>query len=175
MKLVSTVICIAACAVSLEAAAGATPELTVKSSIRFPLWKDPRTWLPEYPITNGSVVTIEWVLKGDSVTSWKELFDEKSIVTKDSLREHIDTWKRLLARVDSKAEVKEENNADGSITVTYSSISGDEMGISRYFAGKDGIYILSYRVRPKLQNAQTLKLWREIISAATLAPDHVKK
>src|SRR5439155_17757914 len=104
-----------------------------KSSINFHLEKDPRTWLPEYPLTNESVVTIEWVLKGDSIKSWKELFDEKSIITTHSIREHLDRWKSLLARVDSKAEVKEEKNADDDITVTYNSIAADGMGIPRYF------------------------------------------
>jgi hypothetical protein len=175
MKFSSALICIVACAASLQAATGAPAELTIKPPIDFHLEKDSRTWLPEYPLTNESVVTIEWVLKGDSIKSWKELFDEKSIITKDSIREHLDRWKSLLARVDSKAEVKEEKNADGGVTVTYSSIAADEMGISRYFTGNDGIYILSYRVRPKLQNAQTLKIWRDIILTATLAPEHVRK
>ena len=175
MKFSPTLMCVVACVVSLQAAAAATGEKTIKSSINFHLEKDPRTWLPEYPLTNGTVVTIEWVLKGDSINSWKEMFDEKSILTKDSIRQHLDSWKSLLARVDSKAEAKEEENADGSITVTYSSIAAEEMGISRYFRGNDGIYILSYRVRPKLQNAKTLKIWRDIISTATLASEHVRK
>ena len=167
--------CIVACAVSLQAAAAATGELTIKSSIKFHLAKDPRTWLPERPLTNETGFTIEWVLKGDSINTWKEMFDEKTILTKDSIRQHIDVWKSLLARVDSKAEAREEENKDGSITVIYTSIRGDEMGISRYFRGVDGIYILSYRVRPKLQNVQTLKIWRDIISTAVLAPEHVRK
>jgi hypothetical protein len=166
---------VVAWAASLQAAAGATKELTIKSAINFHLEKDPRTWLPQYPLTNETVVTIEWVLKGDSIDSWKELFDEKSMLTKDSIPEHLARWKSLLARVDSKAEVKEEKNADGSITVTYSSKAANEMGISRYCRGNDGIYILSYRVRPKLQNAQIWKIWRDIISTATLAPEHVSK
>src|SRR4030095_14957438 len=100
-----------------------------QSSINFHLEKDPRTWLPERPLTNETGVTIEWVLKGDSINTWKEMFDEKTILTKDSIRQHIDVWKSLLARVDSKAEMKEEENKDGSVTVTYTSFRGDEMGI----------------------------------------------
>jgi hypothetical protein len=103
------------------------------------------------------------------------MFDDKSIFTKDSVRQHLDVWKSLLIRADPKAVVEEQKNADGGLTVTYSSLAGNEMGISRYFQGSDGIYILSYRVRPKSQNAQILKIWREIIATATLAPEHVGK
>ena len=175
MKFSPTLICVVACAASLQAPTGATAELTSSESINFHLEKDPRTWLPEHSVTNGPVIFTEWVLKGDSVKSWKELFDEKTILTKDSVRKHVDDWKALLAQVDSKAEVKEEKNPDGGITVTYTSIAADEMGISRYFKASDGICILSYRVRPKLKNAETLKIWRDIISSATLVPNHAKK
>jgi hypothetical protein len=102
------------------------------------------------------------------------MFDEKTMLTKDSVREHIDVWKKMLARVDPKAEVKEEKAPDDTITVSYTSMAGDEMGISRYFKASDGIYVLSYRVRPKLKREETLKTWRDIISSATLVSNPVK-
>lgn len=175
MNLLPVVMGTVVCAALLQRASAAPGELTIQSAIRSHLERDRRTWLPQYPLTNGTVVTIEWTLEGDSIESWKEMFDEKSIFTKDSIRQHLDIWKSLLTRVDPKAVVKEQKNADGGITVTYSSVPANEMGISRYFQGNDGIYILSYRVRPKLQNAQILKIWREIIATATLAPEHVRK
>jgi hypothetical protein len=172
MKTLSTLVILTVGILSLRAATNPAPEMTIS----FPLNKDTRTWTVAYAVTNENIVfTKEWVPKGDSIERWKEMFDEKSMLVKDTIREHIDGWKRMLAQVDPKAEVKEEKNADGTITVTYTSIRADEMGISRYFKASDGIYILSYRVRPKLKDDGTLKTWREILSSATLVSTHEKK
>ena len=174
LKFQATVVFLAAC-FCLLAAHVVAGELTVTLPIRCHIEKDQRTWLPEYPVTNGAVSYVEWVLKGDSINCWKELYDQRTVTTQQSIREHLDTWKKMLARIDAKATVSEEKNPDDSITVTYTSLVGDEMGISRYFKGKSGIYILSYRVRPKLKSEQTLKIWREIISGSSLAPQYAGK
>jgi len=172
MKTLSVLAILAVGILSLRAATNAAPDMTIS----FPLDKDARIWTVAYVITNENIVfTKEWVPKGDSIERWKEMFDEKAMLVKDTVRKHIDTWKGMLAQVDPKAEVKEEKNPDGTTTVTYTSIQGDEMGISRYFKGSDGIYILSYRVRPKLKNEETLKTWREILSSAKLVPAHEKR
>jgi len=161
---------------SLAAAPDPVPEM----KISFPLNKDSRPWALADSLTNGPAGTVivftdEWVPRGDSIEAWKEMFDVKTILTRDSVREHLDTWKAMLAQVDPKAEVKEEKGADGTITVTYTSIAANETGISRYLKAGDGIYILSYRVRPNLKKDETVKLWREIISSATLISNHEKK
>src|SRR5215471_6114954 len=145
MKLLTATLGCVVCAALLQRASAAAGDLTIQLPIRYHLEKDRRTWLPQYPLTNGPVVTIEWTLQGDSIDSWKEMFDVKSILTKDSVRQHLDIWKSLLIRADPKVVVEEQKNADGGLTVTYSSLAGNEMGISRYFQGSDGIYILSYR------------------------------
>jgi hypothetical protein len=161
--------CLLLTAVSVQAATKPVPEMRLS----FPLNKDSRTWTVACSLTNGPVgsvyvITHEWVTKGESIEAWKEMFDEKTILTKDSVRKQVDVWKGLIARVDPKAEVKEEKAADGTITITYTSIAANEMGVSRYLKADDGIYILSYRVHPKSKNEATLKVWREIISSATL-------
>ena len=158
-------------AVRVQAQHLPTPEM----AIRFALDKDGRQWTPSPPEASETVITQEWVPKGDSIDSWKEMFDHKIILTKVSLREHLDRWKSLLIRVDPKAEIKEEKNSDGSLTVTYTAIAGNEMGISRYFSGSDGIYIFSYRVRPKLKTEERLKIWRDILASASLAPNPLKR
>lgn len=176
MKTLPTLLFFILGALLLQAANDPVPEMT----LTFPLNKDPRPWTIADSLTNGPVgpvlvITREWVPKGDSIESWKEMFDEKTIITKDSVRKHIDVWKTLLAQVDPKAEVTEEKNADGTITVTYTSIAANEMGVSRYLTAGDGIYILSYRVRPKLKREETLKIWRDILSSASLIPNSAKK
>jgi hypothetical protein len=166
---------LAFCAFSLQAADSQAPEMT----IHFPLSKDSRHWVIADSLTNGAVgsvvvITRGWVPQGDSIEAWKEMFDEKTMLTKASVREHIDAWKRMLARVDPKAEVKEDKAADDTIIVSFTSIAADETGISRYFKASDGIYVLSYRVRPKLKSEETLRTWRDIISSATLVSNSVK-
>lgn len=163
----------AQCALSLKAQSLAKPAM----EISVPLNKDTRSWTLADTLTNGPVgsvvvFTSEWVPKGDSIDAWKEMFDKKAVITKDTVRHQIDIWKAMLAQVDPKAEVNEEKNADGSIIVTYTSVSADEMGMQRYLQGDDGIYILSYRARPSSKNEARWKLWRDIISAATLISSH---
>ena len=148
-----------------------TPEM----AISFALDKDPLKWTPSPPEASETVIFQEWVPKGDSIDAWKEMFDHKILLTKASIREHLDVWKSLLVRVDPNAEIKEEKNSDGTLTVTYTALAGDEMGISRYFRGSDGIYILSYRVRPKLKSEARWKIWRGILSSARLTPNPLKK
>src|SRR4051812_12677629 len=143
MKNLIIYLCSLACVVSSQAAPGDTPERL----ITFALEKDSRPWSPEQPGTNITGVVIEWALKGQPIASWKELVDERLLLTRRSVRQHVNGWKSMLAQVDPKAEVKEEENSDGSITVTYDSVKADEMGISRHFKGPAGIYVLSYRVR----------------------------
>ena len=158
-------------AVPVQAQRLPTPEM----AISFALDKDARQWTPSPPEGSETVITQEWVPKGDSIDFWKEMFDHKIILTKVSLREHLDRWKSLLIRVDPKAEIKEEKNPDGTLTVTYTALAGDEMGISRYFSGNDGIYIFSYRVRPKLKTEERMKTWRSILSSAKLVPNPLRK
>jgi len=159
----------ALCVFSLNAQSLAQPSMEISVLLN----KDARPWTLADSITNGPVgsvivFTSEWVPKGDSIDAWKEMFDKKAIITNDTVRHQLDIWKAMLAQVDPKAEMKEEKNADGSITMTYTSVSAGEMGISRYLKANDGIYILSYRVKPSLKTEARWKLWRDIISSATL-------
>jgi hypothetical protein len=175
MKILPIILFGALCVFSLKAQSVIEPAM----EIRVPLNKDARPWTLADSLTNGPVgsvivFTSEWVPKGDSIDAWKEMFDKKAIITKDTVRHQMDIWKAMLAQVDPKAEVKEEKNADGSITMTYTSVSAGEMGISRYLKADDGIYILSYRVKPSLKDETRWKLWRDIISSATLVSSHAK-
>src|SRR6266404_4223867 len=137
IRTLSTILLGIAFATPLQAQRLPTPEM----AIAFALEKDARQWTPSPPEGSETVITQEWVPKGDSIDSWKEMFDHKIILTKVSLRENLDRRKSLLIRFDPKAEIKEEKNPDGTLTVTYTAIAGDEMGVSRYFKGSDGIYI----------------------------------
>lgn len=118
---------------------------------------------------------MEFVVEGDSIKNWKEMVAQQIAFTKDPLQKYVDTWKSMLLKADAKAEIKEENNSDGSILVTYTSPAADEMGLRRFIKGKDGVYMLAYHVRPKLKKEEHLKIWSEIIQTATLIPNPEKK
>jgi hypothetical protein len=87
----------------------------------------------------------------------------------------VDTWKGMLLKADPKIDFKEETMTDGSIFVTYTSASADEMSMRRFIKGKDGVYMLAYHVRPTLKKKETLKIWDDIIRTARLIPNPVKK
>ncbi len=171
MKTLHACLLVIAFAFPVQAQPLPTPEM----AISFALDKDPLKWIPSPPEATETVILQEWVPKGDSIDAWKEMFDHRILLTKASLREHLDVWKSLLMRVDPRAEIKEEKNSDGTVTVAYTALAGDEMGISRYFKGNDGIYIFSYRVRPRLKSEERLRIWRGILSSARLTPNPLKK
>jgi len=64
--------------------------------------------------------------------------------------------------------MSQETNPDGSITVSYSSTVGDEMGVCRYFKSTHGVYRVACRVRPAQKSEPTLQTWRGIIAATRL-------
>jgi hypothetical protein len=173
-SLLTLILCVTGAAL-LQAAPTPTPEMT----IQYALSKDPKTWVMADSLTNGPIgevvdYTSEWVPKGDDIENWKEMFDVKTMLTSDTIAHHIESWKTFLSQVDPKAEVNVQTNEDGSSLVTYKSIVADEMGISRYFKGKDGIYVISYRMRPSAKKDERLKIWQGILSSATLVKNEKK-
>lgn len=141
----------------------------------FHMEKDARKWTPQYQNASKSGFIMEFVPEGDSIKKWKEMAAQQIVFTKDSLRKYVDIWKSMLLKADAKVDFKEETMTDGSIFVTYTSASADEMSMRRFIKGKDGIYMLAYHVRPKLKKEETLKIWDDIIRTANLVPNPEKK
>ena len=141
----------------------------------FHMEKDPRKWTPRSQNASKTGFIMEFVPEGDSIKKWKEMAAQQIAFTKDSLRKYVVTWKGMLLKADAKVDFKEETMADGSIFVTYTSASADEMSMRRFIKGKDGVYMLAYHVRPKLKKEETLKIWDDIIRTAHLIPNPMKK
>ena len=142
----------------------ANPAMT----IRFDIAKDPRKWTQASQERVARAIITEYVPQGDSIESWKEVVSTKVSLTTVAVQAHVESWKARLGKIDPKIEIKDEANADGSITATYTSLAANESSIRRFFKGNDGIYMLTYHVRPKLKSEETFKLWQSIISSATL-------
>ena len=69
MKTFSAFVLAIAFAVPVQAQRLPTPEM----AISFALDKDARQWTPSPPEGSETVITQEWVPKGDSIDSWKAL------------------------------------------------------------------------------------------------------
>jgi hypothetical protein len=116
----------------------------------------------------------EFVPKGDSSKTWKEMVSTQVEPTTVSLRKYVDTWKDRLLKADARIEITEETIGDDSIIVTCTSLSAGESSIQRFFKGTDGVYILAYQVRAKFKKDETFKIWGDIIRTATLTPNYSK-
>jgi len=166
MKSLVTLGCALALAVSLPAQPVPTPD----STLVFPRHKDARTWEVAFTNSTPEFRVTEWVLKGDTIKHWKELVDHHVFFTPLTVEEFVVRWKAMLAGVDPKAEMSQKANPDGSITVSYNSAVGDEMGVCRYFKSTDGVYSVAYRARPGQKSEPILQTWRAILAEARLDP-----
>src|SRR5436190_5023191 len=171
MKRIPTFLLCLAFGASLQAAAIPTPD----SAMAFRMEKDPRKWTAQYQNGNKGGFIMEFVPEGDSVKNWKEMAAQQIAFSKEPLRTYVDTWKEMLLKADPKVDIKEETMADGSVFVTYTSSSADEMSMRRFIKGDDGIYMLAYHVRPKLKKEETIKIWDDIIRSAKLVSNPEKQ
>jgi hypothetical protein len=137
--------------------------------------KDHREWTMQYGDRNKGGFIGEFVPKGDSIESWKEMVAHQIVFTTTTLRNYVDTWKDMLRKTDSQADIKEETLADGSILVTYTSFLADETSMRRFIKGQDGVYMLAYHVRPKWKKDDIFKIWEDIIRTANLIPNPEKR
>jgi hypothetical protein len=147
---------------------------TPESAMGFRIDKDPRKWTSQYQNGNRTGFIVELVPEGDSIKNWKEMTANQIAFTTESLRRYVDSWKEMVRKADAKIDLKEETMKDGSIFVTYTSLSADEMSIRRFIKGKDGVYMLAYHVRPKLKKDETLKIWEGIVRNANLVSNPEK-
>jgi hypothetical protein len=152
---------------------GAIP--TPDSAMTFHIEKDSRKWVIQYEDGNKKGFITDFVTEADSIKTWKEMAAHQIVFTKESLREYVDTWKKMLLKADGNVTVQEEAAAGDSILVTYTSTAWDESSMRRFIKGKDGVYMLAYHVRPKLKNEETFKIWEEIVRGAELIPNPEKK
>lgn len=136
---------------------------------------DPRPWEAQHTNGNRDGFIMEFVVKGDSINSWKEMFAQQISFTRATTRQFADAFKRGLVRSDPNIEMQETANLDGSITLSYTSISADETSIRRFIKGTDGIYMLAYHVRPKLKDGGLWQTWRAIVDEASLVPNPAKR
>jgi len=130
---------------------------TPESAMTFHMDKDPRKWTPQYQNGSKSGFVMEFVPEGDSIKKWKEMAALQIAFTKGSLRKYVDTWKGMLLKADPKVDVKEETMTDGSIFVTYTSPSVDEISMRRFIKGKDGVYMLAYHVAPEVEEGRNVQ------------------
>ncbi len=147
-----------------------TPEM----AIGFDINKDAREWVQKSMEGNAKGFIAEFVPEGDSVKSWKELVAQQIFFTKQSLPDYVKLWKAGLVKVDPDARIKEQKNKDDSVTIHYHSDKGNEAGIRRFMKASDGIYMITYQVRPKSKNDKVYKLWTAIIDNASLARNPYK-
>lgn len=148
-----------------------TPEM----AMGFAMDKDPQKWVPQFMDGDKTGIIFEFVPAGQSINSWKEMVAQQIAFTKVSLRKHVDDWKAMLVKADPKIEIKEEQREDGSILVTYTSLTAEEMSMRRFIKAKDGVYMIAYHVRPALKDDARVKIWLEIITAANLVPNPEKR
>ena len=140
---------------------------SLHAGIRFNLGNDHRKWTPS--VTNTDTAT-RFFLKGDSITTWKEMVSLEFADSNVSLRKYVDTWKDGLLKADPKIDFKEEAVGDDSIILRYTSASADSTCIRRFLKDKDGVWILAYHVRPKFKTGETFKIWEDIIRSAISIP-----
>jgi hypothetical protein len=140
------------------------------AGIRFNLGEDSRKWVPQAPLTNNDTAT-RFVINGDSIKAWKEMVSLEFADSNLTLQKYVDTWKDGLRKTDPKMDIKEEAVGDGSIIVTYTSHSADEICIYRFFKEGGGVEMLTYHVRPKFKNDETFEIWEGIIRGAISIPN----
>jgi len=88
------------------------------SGTDIPFYKDPRKWVTQYQNQSKRSFIAEFVVEGESINSWKEMAAQQFEITKAFLPAYVATWRQLLLKADSKIEIKEETDPDGSIFVT---------------------------------------------------------
>jgi len=157
--------------VTLHAKFVPTPEM----AMGFAMNKDTQKWVPKFMDGDKTGIIFEFVPEGQTIDAWKEMVAQQIAFTPVTLRKHVDDWKAMLLRADPKIEIKEEQKEDGSILVTYTSLAAQEMSMRRFIGAKDGIYMLAYHVRPAFKDEGRVKIWLDIITAAYLRPNPVKK
>ncbi|MEI7850195.1 MAG: hypothetical protein WCH86_00015 [Kiritimatiellales bacterium] len=144
-----------------------TPSMAVGFDIR----RDVREWEQKFIEGDAKGFICEFVPAGDAIEAWNELVAQQIIFTKQALPEYVERWKAGLLGADPDIRLKEQENKDGSITVHYHSDKANEAGIRRFMKASDGIYMLTYQVRPKSKNEPVYQLWSDIIEKATLSPN----
>ncbi len=70
-------------------------------SIGFQLGKDGRKWTT--PQMRGEVE--EFVPQGDSLEAWKERVCVQVVITRESMRSYLDSWKRTFPEAGSRLEI----------------------------------------------------------------------
>lgn len=146
-----------------------------ESALSFDFNKDPKTWVPQFEDSDINWSILELVPEGESIEAWREMVSQQITFAKVPLRAQVDFWQSGLLRADPKVEFNEEQKADGSIVVTYTSHAAKEFSIRRFIEAKDGVYMIAYHVRPELRDEARVQIWAEIIQSAKLVPNPDKK
>jgi ADP-glucose pyrophosphorylase len=147
---------------------------TPAMAVSFDIKQASREWVQSTMDGNAKGFVAEFIPKGDSIKSWNELVAQQIFFTGQSLTEYVKLWKSGLVKVDPNAQFKERKNKDGSITIDYTSLKENEAGIRRFMKASDGIYMITYQVRPKLKDDKVYQLWTTIIDNASLARNPYK-
>lgn len=166
MKRILTFLCCLAFTASLHAGIFGSD-----FSISFNLAKDPRKWTHQTRLDKDG--SLKFLLPGESSGTWKEMVSFQVSPTNAPLRDYVGSWKVALLRIDSETRINEETVGDDSMVINYTSQSMDDTCIQRFIKAKDGIYMLSYHVHPKLKTGEAFKIWDDIIRTATLTPTHL--
>jgi len=129
---------------------------------------DETEWSMQYMDGNSQKVIAEFTPVGQNINSWEEMVAQEITFTKESLTRHLDSWKKMVHSADSKIEIEEKDNADGSVTIIYKSKAFNEYSIRRFMRGSDGIYALAYHMRLNQLDQDRADLWSSIIDKAEL-------
>jgi hypothetical protein len=175
MKLIAAVIFAFALIATGKARGVPTPDMAMSWNQK----KDSRTWAPQFQGGNQSRILMEFVPQGDDIKKWREMVIHQIDFTSVTLREYVDGWKAMLLRADPKIKITEEQLEDGSLLMTFLSVtpdhSSDELCVRRFIKGSDGVYQLAYSVRPSLKKEDIWIIWSEILSGAKLMPNPEKR
>jgi hypothetical protein len=140
-------------------------------AVGFDINRDTREWERKFVEGNAKGFICELIPKGTSIKSWNELVAQQIFFTRQSLPDYVSRWKAGLVEADANVRIEEHKNSDGSVTIHYHSDKANEAGIRRFMKASDGIYMLTYQVRPKSKDHQVYQLWSGIIDKASLAPN----
>lgn len=101
-------------------------------------------------------------------SGWREMINQKIYFRAGMLDKFVESWKQELMKDDPQAKVERQNQADGSVIMTYQSPRNRMAGLCRIIKGPDGFYTMSYQTLPELRDSDAWKTWHKELKAAKL-------
>ncbi len=132
-------------------------------------------WIPVMMDAKRKVIKVELVPEGQSAYSWKEKIGQEIYYTNDSLDEHFKDWEKRLKKEYKDVTTTQETLADGSKYVTYFSKQNYDTAQQRWIRQTDGIYIMSFHIRPLVRTSERTERVEKLLKEGGLKPAPAKK